>query len=90
MISRGDVKSIRELSGDKVQAQVCLGSDVRLGSAIVQVELTSAGVREALQNLRDVIAAEALSITAGVIEAHRTWQSEVGERKAARAEGKRA
>lgn len=86
MITRGDVQSIRELSGSRVQARVCLGSDPRLGSVVMSYEARSPEVLEALQNLKLAISHEALGLTANILEEHRKWEAEVEEAKRVRAE----
>lgn len=92
MIKRGQVSSIRELSGDRIQARVCLGASVEHGSAIVQIETASAAVREALTNLRAVIGRETLALTANIIKDHEAWEAErdgLGEARALFRAGKK-
>lgn len=79
MITRGTVRAVRELSGGigpRVQAEVCLGASVQLGTAVTKVELRSPRVLEALAALKDAIAEEALELTKNVLRDQLEWDRE--------------
>jgi hypothetical protein len=72
---KGEVRGIRELKRG-VQAQVCLGSSVEHGSAVVVVETASPLVMEALKALKGAIRGEALSLTRDVLGDQVRWDEE--------------
>jgi len=74
MITRGDVKGIRELRSG-VQASVCLGSSSEHGYATITLTSKSPRVLEALRALKTVLAEEAFEHTRNVVEADAAWRT---------------
>ena len=74
MITRGDVKGIRELTTG-IQASVCLGSSVEHGAATITLTSKSPKVMEALANLKTILAEEAFEYTKTVVEADAAWRA---------------
>ena len=72
MIRPGEVRGVRELSRG-VQAQVCLGADVKTGSAVITVETTDPAVMKALDALHEALRVEAKRYVGAVLDGQRTW-----------------
>lgn len=68
-MNAGQVTGVRELKG-RVQAKVCLGSDVKLGYAYTMVETTSPKVLAALTALKDALREDALEMVERTQAAH--------------------
>lgn len=75
MIRPGQVTGVRELTRG-IQAQVCLGADVKHGSAVITVETTAPEVMKALDTLKAALRKEARSYVADVLEGQREWDEE--------------
>lgn len=75
MITPGEVRKVRELERG-VQAQVCLGADVKHGSAIITVETTDPAVMEALATLKAAVRTVARAYVGAVLEGQRAWDEE--------------
>lgn len=73
MIRPGEVKAVRQLERGVVRADVCLGADVKHGSAVITYESRSPAVLEALANLQNVIREEAKTFVGDVLEGQRDW-----------------
>jgi stage III sporulation protein SpoIIIAA len=72
MIQPGEVRGVRQL-GRGVQAQVCLGADVKHGSAIITIESKSPEVIAALELLHDALRKEAKEFVGAVLDGQRDW-----------------
>jgi hypothetical protein len=59
--------------GRGVQAQVCLGADVKHGSAIITIESKSPEVIAALELLHDALRKEAKEFVGAVLDGQRDW-----------------
>lgn len=76
MIRPGEVRGVRELSRG-VQAQVCLGADVKTGSAVITVETTDPAVMKALDALKLALLNTASTYMADVMRGQRAWEDAV-------------
>lgn len=76
MISPGEVRAVRELQTG-VQAQVCLGADVKRGSAIITVTAISPEVRKAMDTLKKAIRNETKELVGDILEGQRRWDEEL-------------
>lgn len=76
MITPGEVRGIREMRNG-VQAQVCLGADPVLGSAIVTHTSNSPAVRQALENLKAAIRVDVYTTTRKILAGQRRWDEEL-------------
>jgi hypothetical protein len=72
MIQPGEVKAVRQLERG-VQAQVCLGADVKHGSAIITIESRSPEVLAALALLHEELRKEAKQYVGDVLNGQRDW-----------------
>lgn len=77
MIKPGAVRAVRELSTG-VQAQVCLGADVKHGYAIITVVAKSPEVQEAMADLKAALQKEAHDYVKHVLDGQRAWDQEMG------------
>lgn len=80
MIRPGEVSAIRELSSKgnhRVQAQVCIGSDVEKGTAVVTVEVRTPEVLAALADLKAAIAKHTKDLLGGILEGQRQWDAQM-------------
>lgn len=76
MITPGEVRSVRELTSG-VQAQVCLGADVKRGSAIITVTAISPEVRKAMDSLKEAIRLETKELVGDILEGQARWDEEM-------------
>lgn len=72
MITPGEVRNVRELRRG-VQAEVCLGADVKHGSAIITVETTDPEVMAALAALKTALRNAARAYVSDVLDGQRSW-----------------
>lgn len=64
---------MRELSGGKVQAEVCVAASAVHGSAVVKVEVRSAEVQQALLALKRAISRESQVMLGKILEDQKRW-----------------
>lgn len=71
----GEVRAVRELTTG-VQAQVCLGADVKHGYANMTVVCSSLKVLRALDDLKDALREEGMSYVRAVLDGQAEWEKE--------------
>lgn len=75
MIEPGEVRAVRELRHG-VQAQVCLGADVKHGSLIATVVTTDPEVMKALADLKAALRKFARTQAGAILDGQRAWDQE--------------